>query len=126
MGWYPYIRYVYMTCFTSPVGAAIFNADSYQNSPEEIRSLITELIQKQRKPILKQVRRDNEIAMLGLMKRGVKIIQLQPELIEGRHEAMKPYWDSGVGKFYSRELLDNILRDLEAYRTGQNRMENKN
>jgi TRAP-type C4-dicarboxylate transport system substrate-binding protein len=117
MGWYPYIRYAYMTCVSSTIGAFIFNSDRYQNLPEDIRSVSTEFLRKQQKMIRKQILRDNEIAMLGLMKRGVKIIQIPPEEMERRREATKPLWDSGVGKFYPRELLDNILRDLEAYRT---------
>ena len=126
MGWYPYIKYVYMSCFVSPIGAVIVNLDRYQRLPEDIRSVITELISKQKKINQKRLRRDNEIAMLGLMKRGVKIIQIQPEAIEeGREFSKTHWWDSGVGKFYSRELLNNILRDLEAYRADQNRMESK-
>ena len=116
MGWYPYIRYAYMACISATIGAFIVNSDQYQNIPEDIRSVITELILKQQKTTLKRIRRDNEIAMLGLMKRGVKIIQIPPEEMERQREATKPLWDSGVGKFYPRELLDNIVRDLKAYR----------
>ena len=116
MGWYPYIRYAYMTCAASLVGALICNSEIYQDLPKEIRSVIAEFMQKQRKTNLKRIRRDNEIAMLGLMKRGVKIIQIPPEKMERQREATKPSWYSGVGKFYSRELLNNVLRDLEAYR----------
>jgi len=127
MGWYPYIRYAYMTCVTSTIGAFIFNSDRYRNLPEDIRSdFFTEFLRKQQTMNQKLIRRDNEIAMLGLMKRGVKIIQIPPEEMERRREATKPFWDSGVGKWYPRELLDNILRDLEAYRAGEVTMENKN
>jgi len=126
MGWYPYIQYVYMTCFSSAIGAVIVNLDRYQHLPEDIRSVFTELIPKQKKISLKRIRRDNEIAMLGLMKRGVKIIQIPPEVIARARDDMKAHWNSGVGKWYPRELLDDILRDLEAYRAGEVTMENKN
>ncbi len=125
-GWYPYIRYVYMECFAPMIGVVIANADFYRNIPDEIGSVFKELIPRQQETNLKRIRRDNEIAMLGLMKRGVKITQIPTEDMGMMFASSKPFWDSGAGKWYPRELLDDILRDLEAYRAGQNRMENKN
>jgi TRAP-type transport system periplasmic protein len=125
LGWYPYIRYIVMECTVPVIIASIVNREVFQKLPEKARSIIKKFVREQRKILLKRFRRDNEIAMLGLMKRGVNIIRFSPEEMEHQREATKPFWDSGVGKFYSRELLNNILRDLEAYRADQNRMESK-
>lgn len=126
LGWYPYIRYIVMECIAPVIVTFIVNLDEFQKLPEKARSIIKKFIREKRKKSLKRIWRDNEIAMLGLMKRGVKIIRFPPEEMERQREATKAFWDSGVGKWYPRELLDNILRDLEAYRAGQNTMENKN
>ena len=125
-GWYPYIRYVYMACFSPMIGVVIANASFYRNIPDEVGSVFKELIPRQQEINLKRIRRDNEIAMLGLMKRGVKITQIPTEDMGMMFASSKPFWDSGAGKWYPRELLDNILRDLEAYRAGEVTMENKN
>ena len=119
MGWYPYIRYVYMACFSPMIGVVIANAGLYGNIPDDIGSVLKELIPRQQEPNFKLARRDNEIAMLGLMKRGVKIIRWSPEDMAKVLENAKSLWDFGAGKWYPRKLLDDIVRDLEEYRAGQ-------
>ena len=119
MGWYPYIRYVYMGCDSVMIVGILVNSDSYQSLPEEVRSTLKTLIHEQRKKMIKRGRRDDEIAMLGLMKRGVNIIRWSPEDMERVDKDAKTFWDFGVGKWYSRKLLDDILRDLEEYRAAK-------
>ena len=121
MGWYPYIRQVIMECISFGNGAFLVNPDRYQSLPEEARATMTKLIREQRKKILKQIWRDNEIAMLGLMKRGVNIIRSSPEDMEKVREYAKTSWDFGVGKWYPRKLLDDIVRDLQKYRAAKGR-----
>ena len=59
--------------------------------------------------------------MFGLMKRGVKMIRVPSEEIEQQREAAKAYWEFGVDKWCPRELLEDIIRDLEAYRAEKGR-----
>jgi len=125
LGWYPYIRYAVMECFAVAIVGLVVNSDFYQNLPEEVRSTITKFSHEQRKKSLKRIWRDNEIAMLGLMKRGVNIIRWSPEDMEKARENTKTFWDFGVGKWYPRKLLDDILRDLEEYRASKGTTENK-
>ena len=125
MGWYPYIRYVVMESVAVGIGAFLINSDLYQNLPEKVRAAFTNFIREQRKKSLKRLWRDNEIAMLGLMKRGVKIIRWSPEDMEKIRDDAKTFWDYGVGKWYSRKLLDDIVQDLEAYRAAKGTGENK-
>ena len=125
LGWYPYIRYTVMECFSPVIVAAFCNSDLYQSLPEEILSTITKVSREQRKKSLKRVWRDNEIAMLGLMKRGVNIIRWSPEDMEKLRKNAKAFWDFGVGKWYTQKLLDDIVRDLEEYRAAKGTTENK-
>ena len=127
MGWYPHIRYVVMESVAVGIGIGAFliNSDLYQNIPEKVRAVFWNFIREQRKKSLKRVWRDNEIAMLGLMKRGVKIIRWSPEDMEKMRKNAKAFWDYGVGKWYSRKLLDDIVQDLEAYRAAKGTGENK-
>jgi len=119
LGWYPYIRHTVMECFSVAFVVAFVNSDWYQNLPEEIRSTITKVSREQRKKMLKWARRDDEIAMLGLMKRGVNIIRWSPEDMEKQRETAKTFWDFGAGKWYPHKLLNDIVRDLEDYRRQQ-------
>ncbi len=121
MGLYPYVRSVITGryCLCPMIVAAIVNPAAYHRLPEKTRSMMSSAIGEQREKVLKQGRRDNEIAMLGLMKRGVKIIQLTPEEIADTRKAVQPSWSVGVDKAYPRELLDDIIRDLEAYRAAK-------
>ena len=45
--------------------------------------------------------------------------------MEKVREHVKTFWYSGAGKWYSRKLLDDIVRDLEEYRAAQGSTENK-
>ena len=121
MGWYPYIRYVVMESGSVVIVAFLINSDSYQSLPEEVRSTLTKIIHEQRKKSMKQTRRDDEIAMLGLMKRGVNINRWSPEDMEKVREDPKTLWNFGIDKWYPRELLEDIIRDLEAYRAAKGR-----
>ena len=125
LGWYPHIRYVVMECFSVAIVGLLVNSDLYQNLPEEVRSTLTKFSRKQRKKMMAWTRRDDEIAMLGLMKRGVNIIRWSPEDMEKMRENAKVFWDFGVGKWYPRKLLDDIIRDLENYRSAKGTAENK-
>jgi len=125
LGWYPYIRYAVMECFSAAIVAVFANSDLYQSLPEEVRSTITKVSREQRKKMLNWCRRDDEIAMLGLMKRGVNIIRWSPEDMEKARENAKTLWDFGAGKWYPRKLLDDIVRDLEEYRAARGTTENK-
>ena len=60
----------------------IANLDVYQELPKKDRTIVKEFIRTQSRRGLKSIRLDNEIAMLGLMKRGVKMIRVPPEEIE--------------------------------------------
>ena len=121
LGWYPYIRYAVMGCDFIMIAVILVNSDSYQSLPEEVQSTLTTLIHEQRKKIIKRARRDDEIAMLGLMKRGVKIIRWSPEDMEKVREDAKTFWNYSIDKWYPRELLEDIIRDLEAYRATKGR-----
>lgn len=125
LGWYPYIRYAVMECFAPGIAVFFFNSDSYQSLPEEVRSTLTKFAREQRKKGLKWSRRDDEIAMLGLMKRGVNIIRWSPEDMEKARKNAETFWDFGAGKWYPRKLLDDIVRDLEEYRAAKGTIENK-
>ena len=115
-GWYPYIRYTVMGCFAPVTAAFLLNSNLYRSLPEEFRSKLTIFIREQGKKMLKRARRDDEIAMLGLMKRGVNIIRWSPEDMGKMRKNAKAFWDFGAGKWYPRKLLDDIVRDLEEYR----------
>ena len=119
LGWYPHIRYVVMECFSVAIEGFLVNTDLYQNLPKEVRAMFTKFIREQRKKMMDWCRRDDEIAMLGLMKRGVNIIRWSPEDIEKLRENAKTFWDFGAGKWYPRKLLDDIVRDLEEYRAAK-------
>ena len=103
------------------IGAILINSELYQNIPEKVRAAFWNFIREQRKKSLKRVWRDNEIAMLGLMKRGVKIIRWSPEDMEKVREDAKTFWNYSIDKWYPRELLEDIIRDLEAYRATKGR-----
>ncbi len=125
LGWYPYFRYVVMGCDSVMIVGLLVNSDSYQSLPEEARSTLTKIIHEQRKKMTKRGRRDDEIAMLGLMKRGLNIIRWPPEDMVLVREDARTFWDYGIGKWYPRKLLDDILRDLEAYRAAKGTNDNK-
>lgn len=125
LGWYPHIRYVVMECFSVAIEGFLVNTDLYQNLPKEVRAMFTKFIREQRKKMMDWCRRDDEIAMLGLMKRGVNIIRWSSEDMEKLRKNAKRLWDYGAGKWYPRKLLDDIVRDLEEYRAAKGTIENK-
>lgn len=125
LGWYPYIRYAVMQYFCAGIAVFFVNSAWYHRLPGEVRSNVAKFIREQRKKMLKWGRRDDEIAMLGLMKRGVNIIRWSPEDMEKQRKAAKTFWDVGAGKWYPRKLLDDIVRDLEDYRAAKGTIENK-
>ena len=110
MGWYPYIRYVVMNLDANMIGGFLINSELYQSLPQKVRTTLKKMFGQQRNKMLKLFRRDDEIALLGLMKRGVKIIRWSPEDMEKVREDAKTLWNFGIDKWYPRELLEDIIR----------------
>jgi TRAP-type C4-dicarboxylate transport system substrate-binding protein len=66
------------------------------------------------------VREDNAKGLQALIRYGIKETAMTPQEFEALKELTRPIWDEMVGVLYPRELLDELIGHLEAYRAGQN------
>lgn len=88
--------------------------------PDDIKDIFYKLKQELQRDIVYTARRDDNIALLGLYKRGMRVIKLKPEKLHVFRERSKNTWNRLKGKLYPAWLLDELLREIEIYRSMNN------
>lgn len=117
--WHTQIRYVEkMDVVYGPV-VAVTTKRMWDKTPDGIKEIIKKVIRKHEFRISKAVRRDDDIALVGMYKRGIKIVRFSEKELKPFKELTRPVWDTLVDQYYPRWLLDKIIKELESYRSGK-------
>jgi len=87
----------------------ILKKDLYDSMPPDLQKIIKETTGKLMPPLREQLRKDEENAMNSLLKRGIKMMQIDPALVADtkvRSQAIYKEWE---GTYYPAWFLEGIL-----------------
>ncbi|ACL05588.1 Putative TRAP-type C4-dicarboxylate transport system, DctP subunit [Desulfatibacillum aliphaticivorans] len=64
-------------------------------------------------------RQDNDKCLEAMFKYGVTKVEMSPNMEHALYAAVRPLWDELVGEYYSQEILDEIVDNLDEFRQSQ-------
>lgn len=110
------IRYMSPVKIRYSPALAVFSAKSWTRMPEKYRAPMDVDRDRLVNRFLAATRRDNEKALVALVRYGVRKTQIDPKAMDAMRRKTRPVWDALAGKIYTRHTLDEILRHLAEYR----------
>ncbi len=66
-----------------------------------------------------RTRVDGDKGIAAMLKYGVQMVKMKPEVEAEMRKRTRPVWDELAGKLYPRQLLDEVMRNLADYRAGR-------
>ena len=94
------------------------NASDYQGSQDvmELKELLLDNRNQLTLEFTTRVRADNEKCLKAMIEYGVKESELDKAHLEELKRVSRPVWHDMTGKFYSQNLLEEVIQRLEEYR----------
>lgn len=87
----------------------ILKKDTYDSMPPDLQKIIRETTGKLMPPLREQLRQDEENAMNSLLKRGVKMMRLDPALVAETKVRAQQIYQDWEGHYYPAWFLQGIL-----------------
>lgn len=87
--------------------------------PEEYQDNLDGARGKVQALFVKGIRDENQRALDGMIKYGIKLTEFSPETRAEAIKRTRPVWDQLAGKLYPKSLLEEVLRYLESFRAGK-------
>ena len=98
------------------IGATVVSIDSLKKlSPEDQKSL-EEIGKTTARKLRKAIRKENENAAETMGRKGVTVVPTPPAMVEEFRKDAKEVWTDLVGKVYSKDELDMVLKYRDEYR----------
>ncbi|MBI2060603.1 MAG: TRAP transporter substrate-binding protein DctP [Nitrospirae bacterium] len=116
LGWFPYVRTVYMVDAAYLMGVVVITRRVWDRLSADLRRVMDEEWEKAVPGFNKAILRDEEIALLGMLKRKVTIVHPMPEEMTWLKERSLTMWKKLEGTFFPPELLDRVLQLRDEYR----------
>ncbi|MDY6854677.1 MAG: TRAP transporter substrate-binding protein DctP [Thermodesulfobacteriota bacterium] len=98
-------------------GGVVVTMNAWNSITEKNKKQIMEVVQRCESVLNDYGHDSNEKCLCAMVKYGLKEVKLTPGEIEILKKNTRPVWDNLVGKVYSRDLLNKIVRYLEEYRS---------
>lgn len=114
--WSTKVKYMTSMPLSYSIGASVTRLDAWKQLSKDDRKAITKALKKQSSDLRKTVRRDNKTARKQMIRKGVKVVETPPDMIRDFDIAAKAVWKELVGKLYSQEELDLVLKYRDEYR----------
>ncbi|MDD5224505.1 MAG: TRAP transporter substrate-binding protein DctP [bacterium] len=88
----------------------VLKKDTYDSLPPDLQKIIRETTGKLMPPLREQLRQDEENAMNSLLKRGVKMMRLDPALVAETKVRAQQIYKDWEGHYYPAWFLQGILQ----------------
>lgn len=115
--WYVRTNYILEYPLTNSVGAVLMTTKKLNSMPEDLRQILIDETRKSMRRIVVSSRKDNLESLTVLQEAGLNLIPPKNQAaIDEFNAAGIAVREKLVGKLYSQELLDKVIRLLDEYR----------
>lgn len=101
-----------------PVGF-IMSRKAWNTISKESQSVMLEVLEKYARRMVQRAREDDDIALKGLARIGIQIHTPDEKALEEFHAVGAAVREQFADVLYPRELLNTVLQDLTAFRSGR-------
>jgi TRAP-type transport system periplasmic protein len=114
--WSSKVKYMTSMPMSFAVGATVISTKAFAKaSAEDIKSFET-IGKATQKKLRKVIRKSNEDAKNTMTRKGVTVVTTPPAVVAEFEKAAQDVWKDLVGKVYSKEELDMVLKYRDEFR----------
>jgi len=114
--WNTKVKHMTSMPLSYSIGATVTVLDVWNKSSEADLKASRKLLRQYSSKLRKTVRRDNATARTQMIRKGVKVVETPPDMIRDFDDAAKKVWSDLVGKVYSQDELDLVLKHRADFR----------
>jgi TRAP-type transport system periplasmic protein len=114
--WYTKVKYSTSMPMAYGIGATLIRKQAYDKLSAEDKKTAEKIFKIQAQKLRKAVRTDNERAFKAITRAGVKVIETPAAMISEFDKKAQEVWQEMVGKIYSKEDLDLVLKYRNEFR----------
>jgi len=114
--WFGKVKYMTATPVSFAIGATVVSTVATGKLKEADRKTVEQIGRSSAKKLRRVIRKANEAAKKTMTKRGVKIVDTDPQAIAELDKAAQAVWQELAGKVYSKAELAMVLKYRDEYR----------
>ncbi|HTR50557.1 MAG TPA: TRAP transporter substrate-binding protein DctP [Kofleriaceae bacterium] len=114
--WYTKIKYMTSMPMSFAIGATVVSLDSLKKmSPDDIK-IVEDIGKANAKKLRKVIRKANDDAKGTMTRKGVTVVQTPAAMVDEFTKQSQDAWKELVGKIYSQDELNMVLKYRDEYR----------
>jgi TRAP-type C4-dicarboxylate transport system substrate-binding protein len=114
--WYSKVKYMTSMPMSFAIGATVVSLDSLNKISADDQKTVLDIAKANAKKLRKVIRKANEDAKSTMARKGITIVQTPTAMVDDFTKQAHEAWTELVGKIYSKEELDMVLKYRDEYR----------
>jgi TRAP-type transport system periplasmic protein len=114
--WYTKIKYMTSMPMSFAIGATVVSLDSLKKISAEDQKLLEDIGRANAKKLRKVIRKANEDAKATMTRKGVTVVPTPVAMVDEFTKDSQEAWKELVGKMYSQDELNMVLKYRDEYR----------
>jgi TRAP-type C4-dicarboxylate transport system substrate-binding protein len=114
--WYTKVKYMTSMPMSFAIGATVISMDAYKKLSKDDAAAIEEIGRKSSIKLRKVIRKANTDNQETMTRKGVTVTQTPAAMVDDFTKQAQDLWKELVGKIYSQEELDMVIKYRDEYR----------
>jgi len=114
--WYSKVKYMTSMPMSFAIGATVISTDALKKISPADQKLLEDIGKANAKKLRKVIRKANEDAKGTMTRKGITVVQTPVTMVDEFTKDSQEAWNELVGKIYSKEELDMVLKYRDEYR----------
>lgn len=114
--WFSKVKFMTSMPMYFAIGATVVSLKSLDKVSAEDRKTVETIGKSAAKKLRKVIRKANEDGKTTMIRKGITMVNTPPEMVAEFEKAAQEVWKELVGKLYSKEELDLVLKHRDEYR----------
>jgi TRAP-type C4-dicarboxylate transport system substrate-binding protein len=115
--WYTKIKYMTSMPMSFAIGATVISTDAYKKLSADDAKAIEDIGKTSSRKLRKVIRKANEDSKETMARKGVTIVNTPDAMVADFTKQSQDIWQELVGKIYSQDELNTVLKYRDEYRS---------
>lgn len=114
--WYSKVKYMTSMPMSFAIGATVISSDAIKKLSATDQKIVEDIGRANAKKLRKVIRKANEDAKGTMTRKGITVVNTPVTMVDEFTKKSQEAWQDMVGKIYSKEELDMVLKYRDEYR----------
>ena len=114
--WYTKIKYMTSMPMSFAIGATVVSIDALKKASDADQKMVLKVTKTAGKKLRKAIRKENDASKKVMTGKGVKVVETPTDMVDAFRKASEDVWKDLVGKVYSQDELDMVIKYRDEYR----------